>query len=58
MIHPLRGVLRELLTARSRIAEYAKELGFDKVRITGDRTLQSSSANPGKKVDVTVKLFS
>jgi hypothetical protein len=57
---PLRGVVREvvreLLAARSGLAEYAKELGFDKVRITGYRTLQSSSANPGKKVDVTVKI--
>jgi hypothetical protein len=53
---PLRGVIRELLASRGQIREYAKELGFDKLRITGHRTLQSSSANPGKKVDVTVKL--
>jgi hypothetical protein len=54
---PLRGLIRELLAARSQIAKYAKELGFDKLRITGHRTLQSSSANPGKKVDVTIDLF-
>jgi hypothetical protein len=54
---PIRGVLRELLAARRQIAEYAKELGYNKLRITGHRTLQSSSANPGKKIDLTINLF-
>jgi hypothetical protein len=53
---PLSGVLRELLAARSQIAAYAKEAGFAKLRITGHRTLQSTSANPGKRIDVTIQL--
>ncbi len=52
----LSGVLRELLAARSVIVEYAREAGFAKLRITGYRTDQSSSANPGKVIDVTIQL--
>lgn len=53
---PLPGVLRELLAARSQIAAYAKEAGFVRLRITGHRTMQSTSANPGKTIDVTIQL--
>lgn len=55
---PMSGVLRELLAARSQIAAYAREAGFVKLRITGHRTLSSSSANPGKSIDVTIHLTS
>jgi len=53
----IRGALRELLAARTGLGEFAKALGYNKLRITGHRTLQSSSANPGKKVDVTINLL-
>jgi hypothetical protein len=53
---PLRGLLREMLRTRSLILEYAREAGFAKLRVTGHRTTQSSSANPGKVIDLTVKL--
>ncbi len=53
---PLRGVLRELLASRSEICQCAREAGFGKLRITGHRTLQSTSARPGKVLDVTIKL--
>jgi hypothetical protein len=53
---PLRGVLREMLRTRSLIVEYAREAGFAKLRVSGHRTIESSSANPGKVIDVTVKL--
>lgn len=53
---PLFGVLRELLASRSLIADYAREAGYNYLRITGHRTLQSSSAKPGKGIDVTIGL--
>jgi hypothetical protein len=53
---PLFGVLRELLAARSQIARYAREAGFAKLRISGHRSLASSSTNPGKPIDVTIDL--
>ena len=53
---PLKGVLRELLAARAQIARYAQEAGYDKLKITGFRTLQSTSAKPGKVIDVTIDL--
>jgi len=53
---PQTGVLRELLSARAQIAKYAKEAGYDKLRITGYRTLRSTSARPGKLIDVTIDL--
>jgi hypothetical protein len=52
----LSGVLRDLLAARTQLMAYAKEVGFAKLQITGSRTLGSSSANPGKVVDVTIRL--
>ena len=57
MGQPLHGVLRELLAARKLIGDFAKALGYNKLRITGYRTFQSSSANPGKKIDITINLF-
>ena len=53
---PQTGVLRELLSARAQIAKYAKEAGYDKLRATGYRTLQSTSVRPGKLIDVTIDL--
>ena len=57
MGQPIHGVLRELLAARKQIGEYAKEMGYNKLRITGYRTFQSSSANPGKQIDLTINLL-
>ena len=53
---PVRGILGDLLRSRKEIAEFAKLAGCDKLRITGYRTPQSSSANPGKIIDFTVNL--
>jgi hypothetical protein len=53
---PLSGVLRELLTARSQVVQYARELGFARLRITAHRAAQSSSANPGKVIDVIIDI--
>jgi RHS repeat-associated protein len=44
---------REVATLRNQLAQQAKTLGFEELRITGTR---STGANPGKLVDVTVDL--
>jgi len=52
----LSGLLRELLQAKTQLINEAKAAGFDILRITGRRVPGSSSANPGKTVDVTIDL--
>ena len=53
---PLSGLGKELLVARTQLANEAKQLGFKRLRITGKRLVTSSSANPGKEIDVTIDL--
>jgi hypothetical protein len=48
----VRGVFR----IRNQLAKEASELGFDELRISGTRVEGSSSANPGHKPDVRMKL--
>jgi hypothetical protein len=54
---PLTGLLREVLGARSQLAGEMRELGFERLRITGKRVATSSSANPGKEIDITIDLI-
>lgn len=53
---PLTGLTRELLAARTQLAALARGQGFHTLRITGQRIQSSTSANPGKIVDLTIDL--
>lgn len=53
----LRGLLREALAGKSKIMLMAKEQGFEKLRITGTRVMNSSSSNPGKFIDAVINLL-
>lgn len=53
---PLTGLTKDVLAARSQLVSRAKELGFKELRITGTRVPNSSSANPGKQVDIIIDL--
>lgn len=53
---PLIGLTKEVFAARRAIVEEAKAHGFKKLRFTGRRVETSSSARPGKEVDVTIDL--
>jgi hypothetical protein len=52
----LSGLLRELLQAKTQLIHAAKVAGFDTLRITGRRVPGSSSAHPGRAIDVTIDL--
>ena len=52
----LSGLLRELLQAKMQLINEAKAAGFDTLRMTGRRVPGSSSAHPGKAIDVTIDL--
>ena len=52
----LSGLLGELLQAKTQLIDAAKVAGFDTLRITGRRVPGSSSARPGKIIDVTIDL--
>jgi hypothetical protein len=53
---PLTGITRDLFAARTELIEEVRAMGFDTLRITGQRTIGSTSASPGKVVDVVVDL--
>ena len=53
---PLSGLTPELLAARRHLKEEARRAGFQTLRITGWRTAGSTSANPGKRVDISADL--
>lgn len=55
---PLTGLTRDILAARTRLISEAKAPGFKQLQITGQRVPGSTSANPGKLVDITVDLTS
>lgn len=44
----LSGLLKDFLAGKAELREMAAEQGFEKLRITGIRVINSSSANPGK----------
>jgi hypothetical protein len=52
----LTGLTKEALAARTQLIEEAKALGFQKLKITGQRIPSSSSGNPGHPIDITVDL--
>ena len=52
----LSGLLHELLQAKTQLFNEAKAAGFETLRLTGQRVSGSSSANPGKTVDVIIDL--
>ena len=52
----LSGLLRELLQAKTQLINEAKVAGFDTLRMTRRRVPGSSSAHPGKAIDVTIDL--
>lgn len=52
----LSGLTREILAARTQLANEARELGFKVLKITGRRVETSTSANPGKTVNITIDL--
>ncbi len=54
---PLTGLTREMLKARTAIINEARAAGFEKLRITGIRHSTSTSANPGKVIDMTIDLL-
>jgi hypothetical protein len=53
---PLTGLTKEVLGARTQIIDEARLAGFKRLRITGQRVAGSTSANPGKLVDIMVDL--
>jgi hypothetical protein len=48
--------MKEVLRMRKQLMDEAKALGFDELRLSGQRVESSSSANPGKMVDETIDL--
>ena len=52
----LSGLLRELLQAKAQLINQARAAGFETLRLSGQRVVSSSSANPGKVVDVIIDL--
>lgn len=53
---PLTGVYRELLGARSQLLNELKSQGFKHLQIIGERVPNSTSANPGRAIDITIKI--
>jgi RHS repeat-associated protein len=53
---PLTGLYKEVLKNKTGLINDAKEAGFKQLRISGERLPNSSSANPGKIVDLTIDL--
>jgi hypothetical protein len=45
-----------MLELRSQLKAGAKEAGFETLTLKGVRVPKSSSANPGKKIDMTIDL--
>jgi hypothetical protein len=44
------------LAARTQLINEARAMGFERLRITGQRVASSSSANPGHLVDLIMDL--
>ncbi len=49
----LTGLQKDIFRATKQIKEYAKEQGFVKLKISGNRLESSSSARPGHDVDLS-----
>lgn len=50
----LTGLTREFLYLRTQLVKAARILGFRTLKITGKRVEKSTSANPGKEIDITI----
>jgi len=48
------SILKDVLSAKSDIIQAAKENGFKEIRITAERVPNSTSANPGKQIDLII----
>jgi len=53
---PLEGLTKEVFKGKTEIFDQAREMGFKKIRILGERIEGSTSANPGKIIDITKDL--
>ena len=53
---PLSGLEKEIFKARTQLIEMARKLGFKQLKMTGTRHPKSSSAKPGKEVNINVTL--
>ncbi|WP_256972525.1 polymorphic toxin-type HINT domain-containing protein [Saccharibacillus sp. O23] len=47
---------REIIAWKNQVSNLAKNQGFSRLRITGSRAENSSSANPGKGIDLNIDL--
>ncbi|MDM8522301.1 hypothetical protein QUF80_02925 [Desulfococcaceae bacterium HSG8] len=54
---PLTGLSKTFLVLRTQFVKAARKMGFRKLRITGERAKRSTSASPGKEIDITVDLI-
>lgn len=52
----LSGLLKDVLAGKVELIDMATEQGFEKLRITGIRVMNSSSAKPGKFIDKVINL--
>lgn len=53
----LSGLVKAVLAGKTELTEMATKQGFKKLRITGTRVMNSSSANPGKFIDKVINLL-
>ena len=53
---PLTGLVKTFFMLKTQFVEAARKMGFKKLRITGMRTEKSTSASPGKEIDIIVDL--
>ncbi len=53
---PLTGITKEIIKARGALINEARAAGFQQLRISGVRHPTSTSANPGKVVDLMIDL--
>ncbi|MCF8723755.1 RHS repeat-associated protein [Nitrospina gracilis] len=53
---PLTGQTKYILQGKTQLTNLAKEEGFSKLRLTGVRVPASTSANPGKPIDIILDL--
>ncbi len=53
---PLAGLTKTFLMLKTQFGEAARKMGFKKLRITGKRAEKSTSASPGKEINITTDL--
>lgn len=55
--NPLTGLSREMVTARTQLANMARQQGFKSMSLSYTRVPTSTSANPGKTVNLVIDLL-